>query len=845
MNNVACFLLGAVCLALTSSAGAAERSFVLFDKGAAAKIVVDEVDWNGVVRAAGDLADDIGRVTGTKAEVSLSKNGEWDAKSIVVGTIGKSRLIDGLIAARKIDVREVAGQWESSVIQIVDGNLVVAGADKRGTIFAIYEISRRIGVSPWYWWADATPARKERLVWDVPRLVQPSPKVKYRGIFINDEWPSFGGWCSAKFGGINSKMYAHMFELLLRLKANYLWPAMWGSAFNEDDPESPRLADEYGIVMGTSHHEPMMRAHKEYTRRRDEVGPWNYATNKARLDDFFRFGLERNKAYENLVTIGMRGDGDEAMANDDAYAMEVLTDVIAAQRGIVADIYGEPDAVPQLWAIFTEVQRYYDAGFDVPEDVTLLFCDNNWGYIRRLAPKVPRKGGYGLYYHIDMNGGPWNDRWVNTTTIPKLREQFSLAYKSGLDRIWIVNVGDLKPKEVPIDFILSYAWDPDAVRPGDERTWLENWSAGIFGAAHAKNVAEIIASYSKLNLLRKPEVQDPGIFSVENYGERDRVDAMWQKVADTAEAVKAKIPAELQDSYFELVYYPAVASAGVAQIYCAAAKGERERAEKLFARDKELSDYYNNQLAGGKWKNMMRDVHIGYTHWDMPKENSLPEISSPVPHPSSPDLTAKALAAAVPRSQSPEYSISSIDFAKNIPGKGAKWISFPDLGRGKGCMGASDTTVQGSGARLEYAVETDGGRGRFAIGILPTQDVVPERGLRLGVALDGGEVRVVDARQGFHDEFREYTTENLARSKKLKPLPPRNRLTLSGGGRPRRTEVFDNMRWLEVSFDGVKKGRHALSLVMIDPEIVVERIVVNPDNKIYSYFGPPPKKGEK
>ena len=832
MNNVACFLLGAVCLALTSSAGAAERSFVLFDKGAAAKIVVDEVDWKGVVRAAGDLADDIGRVTGTKAEVSLSKNGEWDAKSIVVGTIGKSRLIDGLIAARKIDVREVAGQWESSVIQIVDGNLVVAGADKRGTIFAIYEISRRIGVSPWYWWADATPARKERLVWNVPRLVQPSPKVKYRGIFINDEWPSFGGWCSAKFGGINSKMYAHMFELLLRLKANYLWPAMWGSAFNEDDPESPRLADEYGIVMGTSHHEPMMRAHKEYTRRRDEVGPWNYETNKERIDRFFRFGLERNKAYENLVTIGMRGDGDEAMADDDAYAMATLRKVVEGQRRIIADIYGAPDTVPQLWAIFTEVQRYYDAGFDVPDDVTLLFCDNNWGYIRRLAPKVPRKGGYGLYYHIDMNGGPWNDRWVNTTTIPKLREQFSLAYKSGIDRIWIVNVGDLKPKEVPIDFILSYAWDPDAVRPGDERTWLENWSAGIFGAAHAKNVAEIIASYSKLNLLRKPEVQDPGIFSVENYGECDRVDAMWQKIADKSESVKAKIPLGLQNAYFELVYYPAVASAGVAQIYCAAAKGERERAEKLFARDKELSDYYNNQLVGGKWKNMMRDVHIGYTRWDMPKTNALPLVSVP----RSPS----------PATRSAEYSISALDFAKNIPGKGAKWISFPDLGRGKGCMGASDTRVQESGARVVYDVETDAdGKCVFAIGILPTQDVVPERGLRLGVALDGGEVRVVDARQGFHDEFREYTMENLARSKKLKPLPPRNRLTLSSGGRPRRTEVFDNMRWLEVSFDGVKKGRHALSLVMIDPEIVVERIVVNPDNKIYSYFGPPPKKGEK
>ena len=839
MRIRASFFLCVVCLAFFSPVGAAARPFALFEKGAAAKIVVDEADWKGVARAAGDLADDIGRVTGTKAEVSFSGNGERGAKSIVVGTIGKSRPIDGLVAAGKLDVREVAGRWESSVIQIVDGNLVVAGADKRGTIFAVYEISKRIGVSPWHWWADVPVRRRDVLTWGVPRLVQPSPKVKYRGIFINDEWPSFGGWTHGKFGGFKSPMYTKMFELLLRLKANYLWPAMWSGAFNEDDPENPRLADEYGIVMGTSHHEPMMRAHKEYVHRREEVGPWNYETNKERIDAFFRFGLARNKAYENLVTIGMRGDGDEAMANDDAAAMATLRKVVEGQRRIIADIYGAPDAVPQLWAIFTEVQRYYDAGFDVPDDVTLLFCDNNWGYIRRLAPKTPRKGGYGLYYHIDMNGGPWNDRWVNTTTIPKLREQLSLAYKSGLDRIWIVNVGDLKPKEVPIDFILSYAWDPDAVQPGDEAKWLRGWSASVFGKDAASEVADIIAKYSKYNLLRKPEVNYPGVFSVANYGEAERMLKAWRTVAAKAEALKAKIPDAAQDAYFQLVYYPAVASAGVAEIHLAAASGDEKRMHELFERDRELADHYNKVLSGGKWKGMMGDVHIGYENWSMPKENVLPPASS-VPRSPSPDSTAIALAAAVPRSA--EYSICALDSVRNIPGKGAKWIPFPDLGRGRGCMGASDTTVRESGARLEYAVETTDGRARFAIGILPTQDVVPERGLRLGVALDGGAVRAIDARQGLHDEFGEYTKSNLARSKKLKPLPPPNKLALArGDGDRRRDEVFDNIRWLEVVFENASDGKHTLSLVMIDPEIVVERIVVNPDDNVRSYLGPPPK----
>ena len=227
--------------------------------------------------------------------------------------------------------------------------------------------------------------------------------MKYRGIFINDEWPSFGNWATEKFGGVNSKMYVHLFELLLRLKANYLWPAMWASAFNEDDPMNPILADEYGIVMGTSHHEPMMRAHKEYTRRKEEVGPWDYKTNKERLDNFFRKGMERNKNFENVVTIGMRGDGDVAMSKEgDEANMQVLKKVIEGQRQVLKEVYGkEPSEIPQLWAIFTEVQRYYDAGFTVPDDVMLLFCDNNWGYIRRTGPdkEKKRKGGMGLYRH--------------------------------------------------------------------------------------------------------------------------------------------------------------------------------------------------------------------------------------------------------------------------------------------------------------------------------------------------------------------------------------------------------------------------------------------------------------
>ena len=825
-------MMAATALAMLT-ATAQQTRFCIAQDSKTAPILVDTNDWKGVIRAAQDLGDDVRKVTGTPSQVVetsqlLTLNSQLSTvNSILVGTIGKSKLIDQLIKQKKIDVKQVRGQWESYLIDVVDGHLVIAGSDKRGTIYGIYEISQRIGVSPWYWMADAPVVHHDEVYYDAGRIVQPSPKVKYRGIFINDEWPSFGTWCNNHFGGVNAKAYAHIFELLLRLKANYFWPAMWATAFNEDDPESPRLADEMGIVMGTSHHEPMMRAHKEYTSRREEVGPWDYATNKERVDKFFREGMERNKSYDNLVTIGMRGDGDVAMGSgDDTENMKTLAKVIEGQRNIIKDIYGKPDAVPQLWAIFTEVQRYYDAGFTVPDDVTLLLCDNNWGYIRRKGRDFERKrkGGLGLYYHIDMNGGPWNDRWVNTTTVPKLREQLNLAYQSGIDRIWIINVGDLKPKEMPIDFIMHYAWNPDAIQPGDEQAWLESFTRSIFGESYAQETADIIAKYSKYNLWRKAEVQVPGIYNQE---EMLRVNNLWQALVLRCEALKEQLPPEAQDAFYQLVYYPVVASAGVAQIYNCATMGDSLTINELMKKDQRLTDHYNKHLAGGKWDGMMLDNHIGYTQWSIPNSNRHPmTLGFRVTH----NLT--------PSADSKEYTIPAYRYVRKDEG----WIFLPDLGRGKGCMGAKDVMKEypQGGPALEYEVELANPQPSIAIGILPTQDILPARGLRLGVQLDDQPMQVIDARQGIVDTFGEYTKQNLAVSKVLKPLPPRNHLALSGwmNGRPlpRRDEVFDNIRWLEVPLNATP-GKHTLKLVMIDPEIVVEQLVVNPDNHHYSYFG--------
>ena len=824
-------LLAGMLLGVISAVDAAPQ-FVKFDKASADNALLltgtkDTIryspsDWKGVKMAVANLRHDLRSVTGS------------EYAPVVVATVGKSEI------AKKYpkQSKQLKGKWEQYLIFTDKGQLVILGSDKRGTIYGIYELSRQIGVSPWYWMADAPIQHHDQLYILPGTYTDGEPKVKYRGIFINDEWPSFGGWCGNQFGGINSKAYSHIFELLLRLKANYFWPAMWGSRFNEDDPKSPQLADDMGIVMGTSHHEPMMRAHKEYVRRKAEVGPWDYAQNPERIEKFFSDGLKRNSKYENIITIGMRGDGDVAMGNGkDEDNIKTLGKVIEAQRRIIKDCYGKPaNTVPQLWAIFTEVQRYYDAGFTVPDDVTLLFCDNNWGYIRRkgTAEERKRKGGLGLYYHIDMNGGPWNDRWVNTTTIPKLREQLHEAYASGIDRIWIINVGDLKPKEVPIDFIMDYAWNPDAVKPGDELPWLERFSQSIFGKEYAKETADLIAKYSKYNLLRKPEAQVPGLF---NEHEMLVMSQRWQSLVERAELLRQQMPKEKQDAFYQLVYYPVVASAGVAEIYNHATMGDSLGVEVLMKKDQQLSDYYNNVLAGGKWKGMMMDNHIGYTQWSIPDKNRNPmTLGMKIEHPLN-----------VPVSTT-EIGIPAYQYSRIKEGKNAKWIFLPDLGRGKGCMGIdhvmSASEPDGKGASLEYDFDlsSDIQQLTIALGILPTQDVYPARGLRIGVQIDNQPLQIVDARAGFVDTFAEYTPQNLAVSKVLKPLPQQPKLALNGwwkGKRQlRRDEVFDNQRWLAAtSSSAVKAGKHTLRIVMIDPEIVLEQVVVNPDNNRYSYFG--------
>ncbi|WP_322400681.1 glycosyl hydrolase 115 family protein [Massilia luteola] len=624
---------------------AAKDAIVLARAGQAARIVVDRNDFPGVRRAAADLQGDIARVSGARPALldaggAVARGGDV----VIVGTLGKSALVDSLARDGKIDAKRLRGKWEGYLVQAVRNPrpgvaraLVVAGSDKRGTIYGLYTVSEQIGVSPWNWWADVPAPHHDVLAVAAGTRVADAPVVRYRGIFLNDEAPALSGWAKEKFGGFNHKFYGKLFELILRMRGNYLWPAMWGNAFYDDDPENGPLADEMGIVMGTSHHEPLMRAHAEWAKY--GKGPWDYSRNEQVLRDFWQQGLDRSKDFEKVITLGMRGDGDEPMSEQSNVAL--LEKIVGDQRAMIAKTMGKPLAqVPQVWALYKEVQEYYEKGMRVPDDVTLLWCDDNWGNIRRLPTPDERKrsGGAGIYYHFDYVGGPRSYKWINVTPLPKVWEQMHLAWRLGADRLWVVNVGDLKPMEVPTEFFLTYAWNPAAWPAARLPDYLKLWATREFGADNAAEIADIVATYARYNGRRKPEQLEPDTYSATNYRESERIVADWRDLAARTEKVKAKLAPAQRDAFFQLVEHPVRAAGTLGELYATvqanrihAAQGRADtnelaaRARDLFARDAAISREYH-EINGGKWNHMMAQTHIGYTSWRDPATNIMPDV---------------------------------------------------------------------------------------------------------------------------------------------------------------------------------------------------------------------------
>ena len=841
LNNIKRTFLASAALLSTISMSAADR-FVNFKQGDLllnannrVEIYMDTNDCKGVSYAAHALLKDIKSVSGATAtltsDAGFLKKADTARPAILVGTIGHSAAIDQLVKQKRINGNLLKGKREKFIITLTDGQLVIAGSDRRGTIYGIYELSQQMGVSPWYDWADVPIEHHDSIFVNKGIYTDGEPAVRYRGIFLNDEAPCLTSWVKNTYGtGYGDhRFYQRVFELVLRLRGNMMWPAMWGWAFYADDAENEKTADEMGVVMSTSHHEPMARNHQEYARNRKGWGPWNYQKNKANLQKFFREGIERMKGTEQIVTIGMRGDGDEAMSAE--ADTKLMTNIINDQRKIIADVTGrKASETPQVWALYKEVLDYYDKGMKVPDDVTLLLCDDNWGNVRRVpnAKERKHKGGWGLYYHVDYVGAPRNSKMLNVTPVQNPWEQLTLAYENGIDRLWILNVGDLKPMEYPISQFMDMAWNPRKYDVNNITRHTRDWCAQQFGESQADEAARILNLICKYNGRCTPEMLNKNTYSLENGEWQEVVNQYLQLEADALRQYNS-LPAFYHDAYCQIILFPIEMMSNLHQMYFAQAQNHAlykqgnpkanvwaDECERLFKRDSLICDYYNHKMAGGKWNGMMTQKHIGYKSWnDDFEKDTCPELFRVT----SKDGVIISENNGVVEIEAPYYS-SKTDAAE------AKWTEIPFMGKSVSAMTLMPYTKSVKGASITYKFKmqvsktsvgktsddkafngnVSNGKQKVRIHVITksTLDYLNKGGLTYGVSLDGASPVEVNFNKDLNEK-----PENI-----YNIYYP----TIA-------TRIVDQV--IELELPATADGIHTLTLTPNDPAIVFERIVID------------------
>lgn len=620
----------------------AKGDLKLVDRAQAADILVSPDDFKVVQIAAQNLAADVERVTGKKPTL-LSEASKASGHVVIVGTLDKSPLIQALLRSGKLRVEELRGKWESFVITTVPNPfpniemaLVIVGSDRRGAAYGVFELSEAIGVSPWYWWADVPPVRHANLyIAQTVRRAGP-PSVQYRGIFLNDEDLGLQPWAAKTFdpqlGDIGPKTYARVFELLLRLKANTLWPAMHGctKAFNLY-ADNKRVADDYAIVMGSSHAEPMLR--NNVTEWTDNHDNYDYTKNRDGVLKYWEDRAAENGRYENIYTIGMRGIHDSPIVGPKTQPerIEVLQNIFNDQRSLLArHVNSDVTKVPQIFCPYKEVLADYRSGLKVPDDITIVFPDDNFGYIRYFPSAEERKraGGFGVYYHVSYLGGPLSYLWLDTTPPALIWEEMSKASDHGVRKFWMLNVGDLKPAEISIELFLQMGWDISRWRRENLNEFLSAWAASKFGDTHAREIAALMDKYYRLGFARKPEHlqwnfanEKPKPSDVTSFDYGDEVQRRlddYDALMTHANQLYDRMPPDQRDAFYELVVYPIRGAALANRRYFAYQKSAEylaqgrasasawaQRAADADAQMNTETDYYNQKLASGKWRRMM------------------------------------------------------------------------------------------------------------------------------------------------------------------------------------------------------------------------------------------------
>jgi hypothetical protein len=806
-----CLPVNAAPLAVTESPDAG--NLTLFDGTKAAPIFVDANADGAVLRAANDLAEDFARVTGTKAEIEkqISSNNKVQ---IIIGTLGKSELIDRLSAQGKLDTGGISGQWESYVLQIVtnplpniDRALVIAGSDRRGTIYGIYQLSAMIGVSPWYWWADVPVAKKSILALSGDQLKQGPPGVKYRGIFINDEDWGLNPWAAKtfdpQFGNIGPKTYAKVFELMLRLRLNYLWPAMhpcsreFGSV-----PENTALANQFGIVMGASHCEPMLYNNVHWNERTQ--GKWNYALNRDAIHGIWEKTAEARGQYEAVWTLGIRGIHDIGMErppDDMPGKISLMEKIFHDQRALLDEhVTKQWGPIAQCFVPYKEVLPIYDAGLKVPDDVTLVWVDDNFGYIRRLSNPAERQrsGGAGVYWHLSYYGPPHSYTWLNTTAPALMWEELHKAWENDTRTLWIVNVGDIKPMEIGIDYLSQLAWNPDGFARAGQRAFLHDFVARNFGESFAQPMTDLLMEFYRLGTVRKPELMDRtwAVSLTPEYAAQLQQD--YQNLLDREKSLSAALPVNLRDAYTELVGFPARVLGDAGLIFLAdrqiqdgsnIAASENEIAQLRNDLEEQVKNY-NTQIAGGKWNRIMPGLVTGknLTAWNSQVRWPWAE-QKPVTVKKSTDKIWRDAATA----------------DRQAASASAHWAVIEGLGSSGRAMALEPASLDSSWSEndtnaptLEFDFTSKGGDTEALVNFLPTFRIYPGLKLRVAVSVDDRAPILVEV--------------------------PGSSGAENENGAIRSSAVQNNYTDARISLPSLNAGSHTLKIHAVDPGVVIDTI---------------------
>ena len=804
--------------------------FTLISQSKPVSVIVADNDKKGVLIAVQNLQKDFERVCGKQAQLFNSPTSDTK-QCIIVGSL-ESPYVKQLIKAKQLDEKELKGKVEKYIMTVVsnplpgvDEALVIAGSDMRGTIYGVYELSEQIGVSPWYDWMDVPVVKHQNLAIERGTYTAGEPAVRYRGLFLNDEAPCLTTWVKNTFGTEygGHEFYARVFELILRLRGNYLWPAMWGWTFYGDDTLNSPTASDMGVIMGTSHHEPMARNHQEWARHRKEYGEWNYVTNQKVIDEFFREGVRRSKDNEDIITIGMRGDGDTAMGakegHDDEFVpnddetIKLLEKIIKNQRNIITKETGRPAKErQQLWALYKEVQRYYDKGLKVPDDVIILFSDDNWGDIRRLPSPEERKhkGGFGMYYHVDYVGAPRNSKWLNVTPIQHIWDQLTLTYQYGVDKLWVLNVGDLKPMEYPITFFMDFAWNPKRYDASNLLEHPRKFCAQQFGESQADEAARILNLYSQYAGRVTAEMLDASTYNIET-GEFKQVCDEFVRLEAEALRQYLSLPENARDAYRQLLLFPIQALSNIYDMYYAQAMNHKlfaennpeanvwaDRVEQCFKRDSILCRGYNKEIAGGKWDGMMIQKHIGYTEWN----DSFPKDTCPKVMRIENDgdkvggYVFKPSAGYVAMDAEHYYSVENP--------QEAQWTLIPYMGRTRSGISLQPYSANVAGGSVTYRFDLPEGVDEVEVRVITASTLAFQRreGHRYTVGLEGKEPVEVN----FNGELNE-EPENVYRI--MYPTVARR--------------VIEKTVKLKID----KAGTQSLVISPLDPGVVLQKIVVD------------------